>query len=311
MTRARDWDILGIGDAAVDLYIRVGRLPGRDEKTLGEYVGEFPGGMISNVCCAASVFGARTAMACVMGDDRYGALAVAGLRNLGVDTSQVRFREGSHTFFCVIFLDDSGEKALIGVQTGLIVPRQEDIDLDALGRARLVHVICNDLDRATWVAQQARSRGTLVSVDLEPVSTALGMEPLHRLLRWVDIVFMNEAGSHERMGVDAGEVARWILDSGPKIGVVTAGSDGCVVGSAGDIFRIPAFQVPVLDSTGAGDCFNGVFLTCYLKGWDVATCSRYASAAAAISVTQVGARSGLPSAGEVEAFLATYPHRPA
>lgn len=303
----REWDLLGIGDAAVDLYIRVKSLPGRDEKVMGQYLGEYAGGMISNVCCATSRFGARTAMAAVVGDDRYGRLAVEGLREYGVDTSQIRVQAGGRTFFCVSFLDDTGEKALMGVRSDLLVPKKSDLDPEALGRATAVHVIANDAELASWVAREAQARGTQVSVDLEAVSTTGGLEAVRAVLQDVDIAFMNESGLREGLGVAPEEGARLILDSGPTVAVVTAGGSGAFVATGEEVTHIPAFKVPVADTTGAGDCFNGVFLTGYLQGWDLHKCGLHASAAAALSVTRIGARAALPDQREVEAFLSTQP----
>jgi sugar/nucleoside kinase (ribokinase family) len=98
----RVWDVLGVGDADVDLFLGVERLPGRDEKVMGEYLGEHPGGVVANFCCAASRLGARTALVTVVGEDRYGKMAVADLEAHDVDTSLVKVRLGGITYFCVV-----------------------------------------------------------------------------------------------------------------------------------------------------------------------------------------------------------------
>ena len=303
MSARRDWDVLGIGDTDMDVFVKVADLPGRDEKVLGQYLGEHPGGMIANFCCAASRLGARAAMASVVGDDARGEPALAGLEACGVDTSQVRVRIGGTTFFCVILLDASGEKALTAVKTDCHMPARTDVDPAAIGRARLVHLMGDDLDFASWAAREAKSRGTLVSLDMEASTTSRGFAALAQLLPDVDIAFVNEVGLRRGFGEDPREGARELLAAGSSVVAVTMGSKGAFVASANRVARVPAFRVPVVDTTGAGDCFNGAFVVGYLNGWDVEACGRFASAAAALTVGAVGARTSLPDRAMVESFL--------
>jgi sugar/nucleoside kinase (ribokinase family) len=299
----RVWDVLGVGDADVDLFLGVERLPGRDEKVMGEYLGEHPGGVVANFCCAASRLGARTALVTVVGEDRYGKMAVADLEAHDVDTSLVKVRLGGITYFCVVHLDDSGEKALTVVKTDCMLPDRSEVDPDSFTRARLVHLMASDPPFATWVARQAKTRGALVSVDLEPGGASHGFSALRELLSNADLVFPNEAGLSLLTREDPVAGAERILRLGPRVVVVTLGSKGCLIVTGDSVLRVPSFRVPVIDTTGAGDCFNGAFVTGYLRGWDFARCGEFASAAAALSVGAVGARSALPSSGEVERYL--------
>jgi len=307
MSVRREWDVLGIGDTDMDVFVKVADLPGRDEKVLGQYLGEYPGGMIANFCCAASRLGANAAMASVVGDDPRGAAAVSGLRTCGVDTTQVRVRAGGTTFFCVILLDGSGEKALTAVKTDCHMPAKTDLDLTALGRTRMVHLMGDDLDFATWAAREAKVRGTLVSLDMEAATTQRGLAALEDLLSHVDVAFINEVGLREALGEDPWEGAKSILAAGPSVVAVTMGSKGSLVASLEEAVRVPAFRVAVVDTTGAGDCFNGAFAVGYLRGWDLRACGRFASAAASLSVERVGARGALPDEAMVRAFLSTRP----
>lgn len=298
----RRWDILGIGDADVDIYLDTPRLPGRDEKVLGGLIGEFPGGIVANFCCAASLAGSQVALVSLVGDDHYGEVALAALQVCGVDTSPVVVRQGGRTYFCVVMLDDSGEKALVVVKTECIGPGREDIDVGLIGEARLIHLVANDPELTAWLAEQARERGTLVSLDIEP--TTVGSRPeMRRLLKSVDLAFPNAAGLRELAEGDELAGAREVLDMGPRVVVATLGARGCLVVSKDEAFRVPGIAVTVADTTGAGDCFNGVFTTGYLQGWDLRRCAATATAAAALSVTGVGSRTALAPLAEIEAFM--------
>ena len=307
MTETRAWDVLGVGDADVDLFVKVAHFPGHDEKVVGELLGEHPGGMVANFCCATSRFGARTALASVVGDDRYGRMAIAGLEEFGVAIDEVCIRPGGRTYFSVVLLDDSGEKALTVVKTDCIHPGRDDINVESFCRARLVHLMASDPELATWIAREARKSGALVSLDLEPPMVGAGLSAMADLLSSVDLAFPNEAGIRRLSGGSVVEGARVLLQLGVSVVVVTRGVKGCLVATPGEVLEIPAFRVPVADTTGAGDCFNGAFVSGYLKGWDLLRCGRFAAAAAALSVTRVGSRSALPNVPDVEAYLAGDP----
>ena len=303
MSPSRAWDILGVGDADVDLFLEVERLPGRDEKVMAEYLGEYPGGVVANFCCAASRLGSRTALATVVGEDRYGRMAISDLEAHLVDTSLVKIRPNGRTYFCMVHLDSTGEKALTVVKTDCMFPEWSDLDPESFAHARLVHLMASNPSLATQVAREARAQGTLVSLDLEPGGASHGLLALRELLGNVDLVFPNEAGLSALTGEDLVSGARQILRLGPRAVVVTMGSKGSMILAEDTASHISSFRVPVVDTTGAGDCFNGAFVTGFLRGWDLARCGEFASAAAAFSIGKVGARSALPSHDEVERFL--------
>jgi sugar/nucleoside kinase (ribokinase family) len=305
VSRERRWDVLAVGDADVDLYLRVSRLPQRDEKVIGSLLGEFPGGISANFACAASQLGMRAGLIAVVGDDRYGEIALQSLRDAGVATELVVVRQGGRTFFCVVMLDDSGEKALTLVVTECIAPQREDINPESLGETRLVHLIANDVDDTTWVAREAKQRGALVSLDIEPTTT-IDASPhgFRTLLSHVDLAFPNAAGLRSLVGGDEIEGAREILRFGPRIVVVTLGAQGCLIVTGDETIRLPGFAVPVADTTGAGDCFIAAFVSGYLNGWGLRRCGTVATAAAAISVTAIGSQSAQPTLAQIEAFVA-------
>lgn len=299
----RRWDVLGVGDIDVDLYLGVPVLAGPDDKVPGAFLGEHPGGMIANVTCAASRLGSSAAMMGVVGDDDYGRLAVQGLAERGVDTSLVRVRQGGRTFFCVIMLDGSGEKALTAVDTDCHLPRREDLDPDAFAHTQIVHLMGDDLDTATWTAAEAQRRGALVSLDLEASTAAHGAQALRPLLANTDVLFMNEAGCFGLFGEDADRAASTVLRFGPAVGVVTRGRKGVTAVHGTTQVQVSALEVPVVDTTGAGDCFIGAFLNRLLAGWELAEATRFATAAAALSIGGIGSRSALPTTDQTAALM--------
>ncbi|MFW5891055.1 MAG: carbohydrate kinase family protein, partial [bacterium] len=144
------YDIIGIGDSDVDLMIKVTKNPKRDEKVRGELLGKFPGGIIGNFCCAASRFGAKTSIATVLGNDEYGNMNLESFKNFGVNTDSVIINN-KDTYFCVVHLDSSGEKALTLVETENLTPEISDIDIELLKQTRFIHLTSLDFKLAEFV----------------------------------------------------------------------------------------------------------------------------------------------------------------
>ncbi len=290
---SRRWDVVGVGDVDVDMFLEVPALAGRDEKVPARLLGEHPGGMIANVTCAVSVLGGSAAMVGRVGTDAYGEIAVRGLSDLGVDTSLVTVVAGGRTFYCVIMLDGSGEKALTAVLTDCHWPGRGDVDPEWFADTRAVHLAGDHLDLATWVGREARERGALVSLDLEAATAAHGLPALRPLLGDTDVLFMNHAGSR-LLHDDPERAVRLAHALGPRVVVVTLGASGVLASDSVDFVRVEALQGPVVDTTGAGDAFIGAFLSQLLAAHGVEQASRYAVAAATASIRAVGARNALP-----------------
>ena len=123
------FDIIGVGDSDVDLMIKVDHLPRHDEKVRGTLLGKFPGGIIGNFCCAAAKFGAKTGIVSVIGDDEFGQLCKEDYIASGVDVHGLVVNKEDSTYFCIVHLDETGEKALTLIETPLIVPQNQDIEI--------------------------------------------------------------------------------------------------------------------------------------------------------------------------------------
>ena len=298
-------DILGIGDADVDIMIKVPHIPGHDEKVRGEERGKYPGGIIANFCCAAAAFGVKTAAMCSVGDDEYGRLAISDLRQRGVDTSHMIIKKGMSTYYSVVHLDDSGEKALTVVVTDALMPAADEIDIDFARSCRRVHMTTLDMDLAEYVVGNLKGSGVLVSLDIEPTCSDRSTESWEKILPGIDIAFPNEAGLRAVMREEDVETAAEKMRAmGARIVVVTRGVDGAdIFGPDGYRYHQEAYPVKTIDTTGAGDCFNAVFLGSLTKGWPLEKAAKYAAAAAALSVTRIGAREGQPGTEEIERLI--------
>ena len=298
-------DIIGVGDANVDVMISVPYLPSHDEKVRGKLIGYYPGGITANFCSAAAAFGAKVGAVCKLGDDSYGHLSMEDLRGRGVDVSHMAVDSSCETYFCMIQLDGTGEKALTIVETSGFVPKREDIDLGYLRTARRVHMTTLDPELVAYVAEGLEGSGVRLSLDIEATAGKCPPETWARVLPHVDTAFPNEAGLAALTGERSPSAgARQLLARGVGTVVVTCGAEGARIFTHTEQLSVPAFQVAVKDTTGAGDCFNAVFLCGLTRGWGRRKAAQYAAAAAAISIGAVGARTALPDEAYVKQFLA-------
>jgi len=297
-------DIIGIGDTNIDLIIKVDHIPTHDEKVKGKLLGKFPGGVIGNFCCAAVKFGVSTGVVAKVGNDEYGKLCVEDFIRRGVDIRGLVKKDNVETYYCIIHLDHTGEKALTIVETNGFLPKKDEIDFDYVRNARYVHMTSLDVELADYVFNQLGGSGCILSLDIEATASKAGSNTWKNILSKLDIAFPNVAGITALTKTqDIDEGVQFLLNRGVKMVVVTCGAQGVKIYKKNYRYEHPAYKVDVKDTTGAGDCFNAVFIACLSKCWPVEKSAQYASAAAAISIQTVGAREGLPTCDEVTSFL--------
>lgn len=296
--------VIGVGDADVDIYLDVEHLPGRDEKILAQELAFHPGGMVANFLVALSRLGVSCGFHGPVGDDEFGGMVTASMAGHGVDTSGVVVKQGERTYFCTVLLDSSGEKALVVAPTNCLSAQPEDISEAVIARARHLHTTAANMLAAVKAARLAKQHGLTVSMDIEP-DNAARITDFKPLLAQVDIAFVNQRAVKFLGESDSLEAAaRRVLAYGPRIVCITLGAGGSLAVSAAETFRASAFSVPVVDSTGAGDCFAAGFVYGFLQNWPLAQTATFASAVGALSVTQRGGHSTLPDLAQVMAFLA-------
>lgn len=301
----RIFDIVGVGDADVDLMVAVKNFPEAGQKSSGKLIGRFPGGMVANFLAAAARFGARCAGVLCVGDDPFGRETLDDLAQRGVDVSASVIREGESTYFTTTCLGPDGEKRMILCFGNAVFPRPEEVDDRILERARYVQMTGSHTSLSIPVARRAKALGTRVSFDLERLQSPMPEATRRELLSLADIIFPNEEGLYSYSDCTTiAEGAASLLKAGPKIVVVTKGAAGAEVFTDTEHISVPAFSVPVADTTGAGDTFNACFLTALCHGYCLRDCALLASAGAAWQITAVGSRTRLLTEAEAHRFLA-------
>lgn len=295
--------VIGVGDADIDIYLDVDHIPARDEKMLAEGFSFHPGGMVANFLVALSHLGTKCGFHGTVGDDDFGHLSLKHMEDNGVDISGAIIKPDGKTYFCVVMLDDSGEKALIVAPTDAIFPKPEELSESEISSANHLHTTANFKPTVLKALRLAKLHGLTVSVDIERDQIDQ-YDDLKSLLSLIDLVFVNQLAAKRIAGqVSSAEAAQKILSYGPKVVSVTMGSAGSYVATNEITIEVEPYPVPVVDSTGAGDCYAAGFVHGYLQGWSTKKISRFASAVGALCVTNRGGRSKTPSTEDVYNFL--------
>lgn len=291
-----------IGSINVDLVVSAERLPSPGETVLGGRFSTHDGGKGANQAVAAARAGAEVTMIGAVGRDEYGERALNALRDEGIDVSRVRRLEGEPTGVALIVVGPRGENQIVIAPGANSAFALDEEDRELIRGARVVGT--NNEVPATVVLDTLRTaHEARVPAILNPApARALAGE----VMRLGPILTPNQ---HEVIVAIGNEVTGTALDelaarhTGPI--VVTQGAAGALLVEGGDRRRFPGRTPPaVIDTTGAGDTFNGVLAAWLARGEPLAASVDAANAAAALSVAATGAREGMPHRPTIEAFLA-------
>jgi ribokinase len=299
-----------MGLFAADLTSRVPRLPHWHEtlEGLGATLG--PGGKASNQAIAAARLGASASFIGKVGDDPFGEMAKALYDREGVDRSHLATSAGHATGTALILVDDqSGHNAIVvnNGATAALTPAELDAAESAI-RGADVFLLTLEAPMPLVARAVAMARRAAVPVVLNPAPARVLDGSI---LSGVSVVTPNEVEAAGLLGIrvssveDARRAAREFRARGAAAAIVTLGERGAVLSWAEDELHLPAFAVPrVVDTTGAGDAFNGALAVALAERQGLREAARFASAAGALSVTRIGAANAMPGRGEVEALLA-------
>jgi sulfofructose kinase len=293
------YDVVGVGIASWDMLGIASRAPlmGAKQPLAGWY--EASGGPVATALVTLARLGMRTALVSAVGDDGYGSRICDDVQREGVDTTAVLVRPGhSHVAFVLVEPDQS--RRTVWWYNDRAVLDAIQIDPAMLAQARALHLDTHLPEVALTAARWMHEQGRLVMIDAERYR-----ETTADLLPYCDAIVVSERFGREMTGEEAPDQAARAIAArytGALV-VVTAGERGSWCVSPHEHFHTPAFPVPVLDTTGAGDVFHGAFLYGLLEGWPLRRVARFASATAALKCRAAGGRAGIPGRAEVEALL--------
>jgi ribokinase len=299
-------DIFVLGSINQDFVLKVERRPEPGETVTNAELSTHNGGKGANQAAAAALLGASVAFLGRVGDDEFGEPLLQALEEKGIDTSLVERASGKSTGAAFITVTPDGENA-ITVAPGAnrsLTPGDVEAAAEAIGEARVfvaqMEVPVQTVLRAVEVAAE---EGTRALVNLAPT-----FEVPRELLEKLDPLVVNEHEAAFLLGREVEGVkgalsaAPELLSSGPRSAVITIGEDGAVLADGESVEHLPAPEVEVVDTTGAGDAFVGALATQIARGATLREAVAYAVRAGAAAVTKEGAQGALPTPEVVEAL---------
>ena len=301
--------IVVVGSVTMDMVTLTPQIPRIGQTVIGTGFGTTPGGKGANQAVAAARLGYPVQMVGKVGRDVYGPALLENLAHAGVGVAAMEQVDGS-SGLAPIFLSEAGENAIVVVPgaNGKVDIPTVDRHADLIRSAGMV--LCQlELPLSTVDHTLALCAAAGVPVMLDPAPAApLPTEAFPRIAWFTPNE--TEALLYTSPNASPEAAASELIARGLAGVVLKRGSEGAYVAtSQGLAAWIKPFPVKVIDTVGAGDCFNGAFAVALLEGLDPVAAARFASAAAAISVTRRGAQASMPSRAEVEAFLSEQNHK--
>ena len=295
--------ILVIGSLNVDMVVKVPHMPAAGETILAGNMESVPGGKGANQAYAAGRLGARVTMFGAVGSDSYADIEKKSLASAGVDISHLLVREGKSTGLAWITVNDEGDNSIVVIPGANATVSEQDIaDNENLLRDCDI-VLCQleiPLKTVVYAAKRAKELGKTVILDPAPVPQEFPEE----LFSYVDIIKPNETEAAQLLGEPVGnyeEASDKLRAEGVKSVLITLGSKGAYINSESEGKHLmPVRQVPVVDTTAAGDSFTAALAVRLAAGSSLVQAVRYANEVAAIVVTRKGAQTSIPNAEEVQ-----------
>jgi sulfofructose kinase len=301
MTELSKVDLVGVGLNATDTLIPLERFPVAGSKVEYRTANVLPGGQVATTVVACQHWGMRTRYVGKLGDDDAAALHRREFARAGVETQLVTVA-GCASPQSLIIVDGGGERTVLCRRDERLVLQAEELERDWIVNARALHVDGHDTAAATVAAEWARAAGVRVIADIDEVYP--GVE---ELLEKIDYLIVSRDFPCRLMAEpDLEEALRQMHHRyGCLLTAATLGADGVVAWDGKQFHYAPAFCVPVVDTTGAGDIFHAGFIYGMLQEWPLQRQLDFACAAAALNCVAVGARGGIESIESIENLMAT------
>ena len=300
-----DLQIVGLGLATLDILVRMDELPTWERGQRLQAVRFAGGGPVATALVAAARLGARVGYVGTAGEDEVAELKIRSLTQEGVDTNQVVVRRGPERQVILVCVQArTGERVFCGLEACHEDPiTASELDHAYITGAEFLHLDGTHSEAALQAAQWMHEAGKNVVLDAAKTTAA----PRHytaELFQYVDYLICGSGYAPAVTGeTDIWAAGEAMLELGPRVVVQTEGTQGSYTVTADDRFHTPAFEVDVVDTTGAGDVFHGAYIVGLLKGWELRRVAAFASAVSALKCTQLGGRAGIPGYDTAISFL--------
>ena len=295
--------IVVVGSTNMDMVVKTSHIPTPGETVLGGSFFMNPGGKGANQAVAVARLGGNVLFVSKIGNDVFGKQAAQLFKAEGIDTSCIFFDEKLPSGIALITVDAAGENSIVvapGANANLL-PADVEGALKGISTGGII-LLQLEIPLATvqYVSAYAAEKG--IRVILNPAPAAILPA---QFLSYVDVITPNSTEASMIAGINvldietAKQAAARIRELGVGNVVITMGSAGALVLEGGVFTHIPARKVQPVDTTAAGDVFNGALAVALSEDKTLSDAVRFACEAAAVSVTRLGAQSSIPYRNEL------------
>lgn len=298
------------GSFVVDLMARTPHLPAPAETVKGSLFKQGAGGKGFNQGIAAHKAGGDVAMVTKIGRDSLGKVATDAMDLVNMPKDYLFYHDSEPTGVALILVDENTSQNEIVIVSGACATITDEDIASVADRIKESEYVLLQLevnqDANEKVARLAKENGVKVIVNTAPYQDIMNEE----FLKGVWLVTPNEVEAEEMTGVkvdsieSADKAAAIMMEKGIQNVLITLGSRGVYINTNGKSEIVPAYRVKAVDTTGAGDAFNGGLLCALSEGKTLAEAARFANALAALSVQKLGTTPSMPTRAEIDAFLA-------
>ena len=296
------FDVVGVGLNATDTLLILPQFP--------SYSGKEPfreeilsvGGQVASAVVTCQMLGLATKYIGTVGDDYRGRIQLQSLQESGVNIDDVQVRQGCPNQSAYILIDQStGERTVLWRREDCLRLEPEEITVERIACARLLHIDGHDTPAVARAAKIAREHAIPVTVDVDTI-----YHGFDEVLPYVDYLIASTnfpvQWTNERDPFKALELIQ--REYGMNVAAMTLGSHGSLALCGGKFHYSPAFVVSCVDTTGAGDIFHGAFCYGVLEDWPLDQILDFSNAMAALNCKALGARGGIRPRADAEDLIA-------
>jgi len=303
MAPSQKVDLVGVGLNATDTVIPLATYPARGSKVEYSTSTVLPGGQVATTVVACQHWGLRTRYIGKLGDDLAATLHREAFSHAGVETHIITVPGGASAQ-SLILVDAQGERTVFirRDSDARLVLRPSDLDRDSIINARALHVDGYDTEAAILATTWARAANIPVIADLDEL-----YPNVETLIANVDYLIVSRDFPSRLMAEPDLEQALRKMHRryNCRLAAATLGQEGVLAFDGKQLLHAPAYCVPVVDTTGAGDIFHAGFIYGLLQDWPLDRQLGFACAAAALNCTAVGARGGIHPLDDIANLIAT------
>lgn len=299
MAMLRKFDIVGFGICTVDFLGLVPKYPEAGQKVQMQAFSKQGGGLTGTAITAAARLGTKSAYLGKLGYDEHSHFLLQEFQKEGVDVSHVIFEEGVEPAISFIHVEESTGERRITWHWQAFEFKPEDLNRSVIQNSRVLFLDHFFVQAGIEAANCIQEAGGIVLVDAE--RSEPGLEQILKLANYI-IASLNFA-TQKTNSSDLEKSAYLMQEKYGGVVIVTAGEKGAFCKTGDETLYQPAFHVPVVDTTGAGDVFHGAFMVGLIENWSLQKIMEFSTAVAALKCRGLGGRAAIPNKQEVLTFL--------